>query len=217
MAGTADIFGGMSQSDQQVSGYRSRIVLRRTSPHIWRRVVVRSDSTLGHLHQTVQVLFGWADSWPHRFVLRGRSLGASATAAASSWPAPEALLSEFKLLAKERFFYDYGFDDVNVPVWRHDIRFEAALVADRERLPYCIGGVGSPPLEQTGSPQELSNLADLFTPQFVLNQLTELVDRGSSETQLAQQMRHLRPWLTAERFSQRSANRQLLASHGGAE
>ena len=217
MAGTADLFGGISQSDQQVSGYRFRIVLRRTSPHIWRRVVVRSDSTLGQLHQTVQVLFGWADSRPHRFVLRGRSLGASATAAASSWPAPEALLSEFKLLAKERFFYDYGFDDVNVPVWRHDIRFEAALVADRERLPYCIGGVGSPPLEQTGSPQELSNLADLFTPQFVLNQLTELVDRGSSDTQLAQQMRHLRPWLTAERFSQRSANRQLLASHGGAE
>jgi hypothetical protein len=72
-------------------------------------------------------------------------------------------------------------------------------------------------LEQTGNPQELSNLADLFTPQFVLNQLTELVDRGSSDTQLDQQMRHLRPWLTAERFSQRSANRRLLASHGGAE
>jgi hypothetical protein len=211
------MFGGMSLSGQQVSGYRFRIVLRRTSPHIWRRVVVRSDSTLGQLHQTVQALFGWTDSRPHRFVLRGRSLGASATAAASSWPAPEALLSEFKLLAKERFFYDYGFDDVNVPVWRHDIRFEAALVADRERLPYCIGGVGSPPLEQNGSPQELSNLAHLFTPQFVLNQLTELVDRGSSDTQLAQQMRHLRPWLTAERFSQRSASRQLLASHGGAE
>ena len=46
MAGTADTFGGMSQSDQQVSGYRFRIVLRRISPHIWRRVVVRSDSTL---------------------------------------------------------------------------------------------------------------------------------------------------------------------------
>jgi len=126
-------------------------------------------------------------------------------------------LSEFKLLAKERFFYDYGFDDINVPVWRHDIRFEAALVVDRERLPHCIGGVGIPPLEQTGSPQELSNLADLFTPQFVLNQMTELVDCGSSDAQLAQHIRHLRPWLTAERFSQRSANRRLLASHGGAE
>ena len=69
----------------------------------------------------------------------------------------------------------------------------------------------------TLSPQELSNLADLFTPQFVLNQLTELVDRGASDAQLAQQMRHLRPWLTAGRFSQRSANRRLLASLGGAE
>jgi hypothetical protein len=181
-------------------------------------VVVRSDSTLGQLHQAVQALFGWADSRPHRFVLRGRSLGASATATASSWPAPEALLSECKLLAKERFFYDYGFDDVNVPVWRHDIRFEAALVAaDRERLPYCIGGVGSPPLEQTGSPRELSNLADLFTPQFVLNQLTELVDRGTSDAELALHMRHLRPWLTAERFSRKSANQHLQASLGGAE
>jgi hypothetical protein len=211
------MFSGMSQSGQQVNAYQLRIVLRRTSPHIWRRVVVQSDSTLGQLHQTVQALFGWADMHPHRFVLRGRSLGASATAAASSWPAPEVLLSEFKLLAKEKFFYDYGFDHVNVPVWRHDIRFEAALVADQERLPHCIGGVGSPPLEQTVSPQELTHLADLFTPQFVLNQSTELVDRGSSDARLAQQMRHLRPWLTAERFSRRSANRRLLASLGGAE
>jgi hypothetical protein len=217
MIGTAAILGGMSQSDQRVNAYQLRIVLRRTSPHIWRRVVVRSYSTLGQLHQAVQALFGWGDSRPHRFVFRGRSLGASATAAASSLPSAEVPLSEFKLLVKERFFYDYGFDDINVPVWRHDIRFEAALVVDRERLPHCIGGVGIPPLEQTGSPQELSNLADLFTPQFVLNQMTELVDCGSSDAQLAQHIRHLRPWLTAERFSQRSANRRLLASHGGAE
>jgi hypothetical protein len=127
------------------------------------------------------------------------------------------LLFEFKLLAKARFFYDYGFHDVDVPVWRHDIRFEVALVADRERRPYCIGGVGSPPLEQTVSPQELSNLVDLFAPQFVLTQLTEMVDRGASDAQLAQQIRRLRPWLTAERFSWGSANRRLLASHGGAE
>src|ERR1035437_10492874 len=64
MIGRAAIFGGMSQSDQQVNAYQLRIVLRRTSPHIWRRVVVRSDSTLGQLHQAVQALFGWADSRP---------------------------------------------------------------------------------------------------------------------------------------------------------
>ena len=179
--------------------------------------MVRNDSTLGQLHQAVQALFGWADSRPHRFVLRGRSLGGSATATVSSRPCAEAPLSEFKLLAKERFFYDYGFDNVNVPVWRHEIRLEEALVVNPDRLPCCISGVGSPPLEQTGSPQELSNLADLFTPQFVLYQLTELVDRGSSDAQLAELMRHLLPWLTAERFSQKSANRHLHASLGGAK
>jgi hypothetical protein len=207
----------MSQSYQRVNAYQLRIVLRRTSPHIWRRVAVRSDSTLCELHQAFQALFGWADSRPHRFVLRGRSLGAAATAAASSWPAPGILLSEFKLQAKERLFYDYGFDHGNVPVWRHEIRFEAALVADRERIPYCIGGVGNPPLEQATNPQELTNLAELFTPQLVLHQLTELVDRGSSDMQLAQHMRHLRPWLTAERFSQKSAHRRLQAIVGGAK
>ena len=84
-------------------------------------------------------------------------------------------------------------------------------------FPTASAAFGNPPLEQTVSPQELTNLAELFTPQFVLHQLTELVDRGSSDAQLAEHMRHLRPWLTAERFSQRSANRHLQASLGGAE
>ena len=210
-------FCDMSQSDQSVNAFQLRIVLRRTSPHLWRRVVVGSDSTLGQLHQVVQALFGWTESHPHRFVLRGRSLGAPSTASAATLPAAEVRLSEFKLLLKERFFYDYRFHDVDVPIWRHEIRFEKALVADSERVPCCIGGVGNPPLEQSGSPQELSTLAELFTPQFVLHQLTELIDRGSSDAELAQQLRYLRPWLTADRFSRKQANQQLQASLGGAQ
>jgi len=193
-------FCDMSQSDQSVNAYQLRIVLRRTSPHLWRRVLVGSDSTLRQLHQVVQALFGWTDSHPHRFVLRGRSLGASSTASAAILPAAEVRLSEFKLLLKERFFYDYRFHDADVPIWRHEIRFEKALAADPERVPCCIGGVGNPPLEQSGSPQELSTLAELFTPPFVLHQLTELIDRGSSNAELATQLRYLRPWLTADRF-----------------
>src|SRR5664279_959149 len=209
-------FCDMSQSDQSVNAYQLRIVLRRTSPHLWRRVLVGSDSTLGQLHQIVQALLGWTDSHPHRFVLRGRSLGASSTASAATLPAAGVRLSEFKLLLKERFFYDYHFHDVDAPIWRHEIRFEKALVADPERVPCCIGGVGNPPLEQSASPQELSTLAELFTPQFVLRQLTELVDREASDAQLAQHLRHLRPWLTADRFSRKQANLRLQAGEAGA-
>ena len=143
----------------------------RTTPHIWRRVVMQSDSTLGQLHQTVQA-FSDGPTRVHidlffavvRFVAPPRPQ-------LSSWLGAEVPLSEFRLLAKERFFFDYGFDRANVQLWRHQIRLEAALVAERERRPHCIGGVSSPPLEQAGSPQELSNLADAFTPQFVLRHI----------------------------------------------
>ena len=206
----------MSQSDQSVNAFQFRIVLRRTSPHLWRRVLVGSDSSLAQLHQVVQALFGWTDSHLHRFVVRGRSLGASSTASAATLPAAEVRLSEFKLLLKERFFYDYHCHDVDAPIWRHEIRLEKSLVADPERVPRCIGGVGNPPLEQSGSPRELSTLAELFTPQFVLRQLTELVDREANDAQLAQHLRHLRPWLTADRFSRKQGNLRLQAGLAGA-
>jgi hypothetical protein len=41
-----------------------------------------------------------------------------------------------------------GFGGLSVPVGQRAIRFETALIADRERLPYCIGGMGSPPLNK---------------------------------------------------------------------
>src|ERR1035438_10488017 len=36
----------------------------RNRPSEWRRFLVRSDSTLRHLHQTLQALFGWSDAHP---------------------------------------------------------------------------------------------------------------------------------------------------------
>ena len=35
-------------------------VLRETSPHVWRRLLVRSDCTLITFHKIVQCAFGWS-------------------------------------------------------------------------------------------------------------------------------------------------------------
>ena len=51
-------------------------------------------------------------------------------------------------------------------------------------------------------------------PELALNQLTGLVDRGTSDAQLAQHMRHFRPWLTTERFNRKSANPHLSGQPG---
>ena len=40
----------MTTSATPLSIYQLRIVLRGISPLIWRRVLVRSDTTLAHLH-----------------------------------------------------------------------------------------------------------------------------------------------------------------------
>jgi Plasmid pRiA4b ORF-3-like protein len=53
--------------------YQWRAVLRGISPLIWRRrLLVRSDSTVAELQQTLQVAFGWDDEHLNRFESRGR-------------------------------------------------------------------------------------------------------------------------------------------------
>src|SRR3954453_19217867 len=42
---------------------------------IGRRLLVRSDSTLAALHDTIQIAFGWTDSHLHRFRIHGRDQG----------------------------------------------------------------------------------------------------------------------------------------------
>src|SRR5207249_1732942 len=48
--------------------YQLRIVLRGVSPLIWRRLLVRSDSTIADLHATFQLALGWSDEHLNRFV-----------------------------------------------------------------------------------------------------------------------------------------------------
>ena len=54
-----------------------RAVLRGISPLIWRRLLVRSDSSIAQLHEVLQIAFGWEDMHLHRFEIRGREYGLS--------------------------------------------------------------------------------------------------------------------------------------------
>jgi Plasmid pRiA4b ORF-3-like protein len=47
--------------------YQLRIVLRGISPLIWRRLLVRSDTTLAQLHLVLQILFDWSNEHLHHF------------------------------------------------------------------------------------------------------------------------------------------------------
>ena len=57
--------------------YLLHVWILQISPMIWRRLLVRSDSTLAALHHTIQIAFGWTDSHLHRFRIHGRNYGIS--------------------------------------------------------------------------------------------------------------------------------------------
>ncbi len=42
---------------------------------IWRRLLVRSDSTIANLHYTLQTAFGWSDEHLHRLHIHGQDYG----------------------------------------------------------------------------------------------------------------------------------------------
>ena len=61
--------------DTQVEVYQLRVYLRRISPMIWRRILVRSDSTIADLHYALQILMEWDDAHLHQFLIRGKRYG----------------------------------------------------------------------------------------------------------------------------------------------
>ncbi|WP_145837541.1 plasmid pRiA4b ORF-3 family protein, partial [Dulcicalothrix desertica] len=66
----------MSNSSEPVV-YQLKILLLGISPTIWRRVLVRSDSTIENLHYTVQLAMGWSDIHLHHFIIHGKEYGVS--------------------------------------------------------------------------------------------------------------------------------------------
>jgi len=195
----------MVSQNQSVSIYQLRVALLRTSPHVWRRILVRSSSTLRELHQTILCSFGWSADHPHRFLIRGRCFSDGDAATAPP-------LSAFQFGLGERFLYDLRFQDGQAlnPVWRHQVRLEKIITAElTDSFPRCTEGRGCPPVDQVANPVELAHLTDLFTPRYIVHRLAELVDQNVADNRIAQELRYLRPWLDLRNFSSRETNRCL--------
>jgi len=130
--------------------YQLRVVLRGISPLIWRRLLVRSVSTVAQLHQALQVAFGWDDEHLNRFEIRGREYAVYRDGGGMiGIDARHVRLGDLKLRRLERFCYEYDFGDS----WIHDLRLEATLpVNPRKTYPVCVAGKCSAPPEDCGGP-----------------------------------------------------------------
>lgn len=134
--------------NKQVYVYQLKVWILGISPMVWRRVLVRSDSTIADLHYTIQIAIGWSDTHLNQFHIHGKDFGVHHVGGICFSDNPEqVLLSSFEFRLRERFTYEYDFGDD----WIHEIRVENLLEFDpKKTYPICTGGKNAAPLEDCG-------------------------------------------------------------------
>lgn len=131
--------------------YQLKVWLQGISPMVWRRLLVRSDSTIADLHYTIQIAMGWSDVHLNRFHIHGQDFGVYHDGGICFSDNPEkVLLSAFGFRTRERFLYEYDFGDE----WLHEVRIEKRLPLDPKlTYPVCIDGKHAAPPEDFGGAQ----------------------------------------------------------------
>ena len=202
----------MSEPSSSIDVYQLHVWLREITPLIWRRLLVRSASTIADLHQTLPIAMGWDDTHLHRFRIRGEDYGISRLGGIGFRDDPHHVhLADFHFRPNERFLYEYDFGDL----WQHVVRVERRLLWDRTRIyPVCIGGKRAAPPEDCGGPWAFMALQDEYSPSYFLDRYADLLesvragDLGEARDQLAE-LEPLQAWLTLEHFDRRQVNRRL--------
>ena len=141
----------MAPQKKAQSIYQLKITLKDIRPPIWRRVQVRSDATLGHLHWVIQFSMGWTNSHLHSFSIQGVEYGMLL---------PELGFDEMELQDEQpvklskvipgekfKFFYLYDFGDS----WEHEVLVEKLLTAEADiDYPICLKAKRACPPEDCG-------------------------------------------------------------------
>ncbi len=199
--------------------YQLHAWIRQISPMIWRRLLVRSDSTLADLHDVLQIALGWSDLHLHRFRIHGRNYGISRVGGLSfSQDARQVRLADFRFRLNERFLYEYDLRDS----WQHEVRVERGLPEEpKRRYPVCVGGRRAAPPEDSGGPWAFLERRDAVPGQVRehLERIIEGIDAGDLEAirDELETVESVRAWLTLERFDRREVNRRLRLYAAGDE
>jgi len=163
--------------------YQFKFFVRGISPMIWRRVLVRSDSSLADLHDVIQLSMGWEGEHLYAFRLHGKSYGTVDGVGKKDEP-----LSTLRLRTNERFLYEYNFLS-RFEQWKIEIRFEQSLAIDPKLLyPYCLAGNRSGPPEECTVREYLDNEYKIVTEPLVdfaqallkkdLSKVTRIMEKG---------------------------------------
>jgi hypothetical protein len=117
------------EHDSQPEGYCVHVWIREIHPMLWRRFLVRSDSTLADLHVLLQIAFDWTDLHLHRFRIRKKDYAVPRLGGLGCHDARKIKLGDLHFRINERFLYEYDFGDL----WQHQVRIEKRLEVEASR------------------------------------------------------------------------------------
>jgi hypothetical protein len=128
------------------------VILKDTSPPIWRRFEVPETMTLAQLHDVLQIVMGWTDSHLHRFIINGKEYGRPDYE--ERWADDDPLRDERRVrltnllrVVPTAFLYEYDYGDG----WLHMIVVERYWPSSPERqYPACSAGERACPPEDVG-------------------------------------------------------------------
>ncbi len=200
----------MSEPAPTVEVYQLHVYLREIGPAIWRRILVRSDSTIADLHATLQIAMGWTDSHLNQFIIRGKPYGVAHIGGVGFTDDSRQIhLADLHFRLRERFLYEYDFGDG----WQHQIRLEKRWPLHPTRTyPICIGGQRAAPPEDCGGPWAFMELRQTYSVGRMGRRLTDIVEEiraGGDIEDYREELLVLQSWLTVDRFSRWATNRRL--------
>lgn len=198
----------MENTGKAIEIYQLRIWIRKISPQIWRRLLVRSDSTIAELHDTLQIVFGWSDDHLHQFLIRGKPYGVGRIGGIIFDDNPRQVqLRDFHFRSKETWLYEYDLTDW----WQHEIRLEQVLPFDpAKQYPICVAGKWRGPIENCGGSWSFMELQDKYPQWEALPQFAQLLlDHRDDLDDYQDELRRLAYWVVREKFDRQAINCRL--------
>ena len=197
----------MNVSTEPGEVYQLHIWICAISPMIWRRVLVRNNTTVADLHAIIQILFGWSDDHLHQFKIRGKRYGVPHMDGIFFRDDAETIpLSHFRFRDKERFIYEYDFGDF----WQHVVRVEKRLpFKPKKTYPVCISGSQSSPLEDCGGPEALMTLRQRHSIWDLHEYIEDIREEGEVSDEINDALHSYLSFLKTWLFDRDAINRRL--------
>ena len=127
-----------------------KVSLRSSKPPIWRRLLIKDNTSLHRLHLVIQDAMGWQNSHLYQFdtgEVRYTEYFDDGFVDDDEVSASATRFGDLKLRKGDRIGYLYDFGDN----WLHEIQVEAVSPVDRgSKYPRCIGGRRACPPEDCG-------------------------------------------------------------------